>query len=95
MDELTSTTGIVAMAAGAVAVIALLFAAFLATRAGHTLNATEQTDLTLFRQQHADTAPEIAPDIGGEQSLVTVLAPDSGAAKGPLIVDIPIMTKNR
>jgi|SRR4051812_47955227 len=32
MDELTSTTGIVAMAAGAVAVIALLLAAFLATR---------------------------------------------------------------
>ena len=32
MDELTSTTGIVAMAAGAVAVVALLFCAYLAVR---------------------------------------------------------------
>jgi Protein of unknown function (DUF4446) len=32
MDELTSTTGIVAMAAGGVAVLALLFAVYLATR---------------------------------------------------------------
>jgi Protein of unknown function (DUF4446) len=32
MHELTSTTGIVAMAAGGVAVLALLFAAYLATR---------------------------------------------------------------
>jgi len=32
MDELTSTTGIVAMAAGAVAVVALLFCAYLALR---------------------------------------------------------------
>src|SRR3982751_4387484 len=50
MDELTSTTGIVAMAAGAVAVIALLLAAYLATR----LRRVRQAHTALFETGFAD-----------------------------------------
>src|SRR3954447_7059173 len=58
MDELTSTTGIVATAAGAVAVLALLFAAYLATRLrrlrqGQTavLGGAEQRDLVAHAER--------------------------------------------
>jgi hypothetical protein len=58
MDELTSTTGIVAMAAGGVAVLALLFAAVLAVRIRRVRQAQsavmgggEQRDLVLHAQR--------------------------------------------
>jgi hypothetical protein len=58
MDELTSTTGIVAMAAGGVAVIALLLAAYLATRLRRlrqaqtaVLGGAEQRDLVAHAER--------------------------------------------
>jgi Protein of unknown function (DUF4446) len=61
MDELTSTTGIVAMAAGGVAVLALLFAAVLAVRIRRIRHAqsavmggAEQRDLVAHAQRLED-----------------------------------------
>ena len=58
MDELTSTTGIVALAAGGVAVVALLVAAFLATRLRRlrqaqtaVLGGVEQRDLVAHAER--------------------------------------------
>src|SRR5215210_7299648 len=58
MDELTSTTGIVALAAGGVAVVALLLAAFLATRLRRlrqaqtaVLGGAEQRDLVAHAER--------------------------------------------
>ena len=68
---------------------------FFNTRAGRGLNATEQNDLMLFRQQHSRGAPEITREPGGAQSVVLVTTPGGGGERGPWIIDIPIEIRSR